>query len=356
MTVATERARILVIDDDEAVCRALKKCLADDYFLYTAGSAHEAMPVIRNRLARLLLVDIGLPDINGIDLVSQALDVDPDVAIVMLSGSNDATLAALCMQRGALDYVTKPFDVIDLKRAIEKALQHQELWLDSSALDNQETEALVQEFADLRRERDKLRRFSLATLEALVNALEAKDPLARGHSVRVADLAASIANQLELDEEQVELIRTAGRLHDVGYVGVRDDVLDQKNPLSRDQYEHVKDHVMIGVQILQPLVPLRPVAELIKYHHEHWDGNGYPSGAAGEAIPVGGRILAATEIYDALTRDRPDRERFSREEALACVKQMAGTVIDPTVADALVTVVREQRTLHFLDPDDGTNG
>src|SRR5262249_39829796 len=147
--------------------------------------------------------------------------------------------------------------------------------------------------AELRRERAKLERLSIATLEALVNALEAKDPFSRGHSTRVADLGALISAELGLGDEQVEQVRMAGRLHDIGKIGVREEIVNKEGPLTADEYDQVKQHVVVGSQILAPLTHLGDIISYVRTHHERWDGQGYPDQLKSEGIPLGGRILAA---------------------------------------------------------------
>jgi putative nucleotidyltransferase with HDIG domain len=159
--------------------------------------------------------------------------------------------------------------------------------------------------AEVRRERATLERVTIATLEVLVNALEAKDPFSRGHSARVADLSAMIASELQLSDEDIEVIRTAGRLHDIGKIGIREEVLAKQGPLTPAEYEHVKDHVIIGTQILAPLAHLHGAIVCMRSHHERWDGEGYPDRLRGEDIPLGARILGIAEIFDALTTSRP---------------------------------------------------
>src|SRR5207245_1195384 len=158
--------------------------------------------------------------------------------------------------------------------------------------------------AELQRERMKLERLSIATLEALVNALEAKDPYMRGHSARVADLSATIAHELGIPEEDVEHVRVAGRLHDIGKIGTRESVLNKQGALTPEEFEHVKQHVVIGSQILAPLSHLGDIIPAVRHHHERWDGTGYPDGLRGEEIPMGGRIIGAAEVFDALSTSR----------------------------------------------------
>jgi len=192
-------------------------------------------------------------------------------------------------------------------------------------------------------------RLSVATLEALVNALEAKDPYLRGHSARVADLSAMVAAEFGCPDEQVETVRTGGRLHDIGKIGIREEILNKQGPLTEEEFEHVKQHVTVGSQILSPLVHLRDVIGFVRSHHERWDGSGYPDRLEGEAIPLGARIVGAAEIFDALTTARPYQEKMPPEMAVERMRDLIGAVIDPAVHRALEAVVTRRQTLVFLD-------
>jgi putative two-component system response regulator len=203
--------------------------------------------------------------------------------------------------------------------------------------------------AELRLERQNLERISVATLEALVNALEAKDPYMRGHSARVADLSAMVAAQMGRSDEEIEAVRMGGRLHDIGKIGIREDVLAKQGPLTDEEYEHVKQHVVVGSQILAPLVHLKDVIGYVRSHHERWDGAGYPDRLAGEAIPLGARVIGAVEIFDALTTSRPYQEKMPPELATARMGDLIGTVLDPAVHAALERVVLQRHALVFLD-------
>ena len=203
--------------------------------------------------------------------------------------------------------------------------------------------------AERRVEQANQERLSVATLEALVNALEAKDPYLRGHSARVADLSAMVADEMGSADEMVEAVRTGGRLHDIGKIGIREEILNKQGPLTDDEYEHVKQHVLVGSQILAPLVHLKEVITFVRSHHERWDGFGYPDRLGGEAIPLGARIIGAVETYDALTTSRPYQEKMSPEVAVERMRDLVGTVIDPAVHRALEAVVARRQALVFLD-------
>src|SRR5438445_2744692 len=281
---------VLVVDDEEPIRNALKKFMTQQQFeVYTAASGEEALAQLQRHRIALMLCDIRMPGTSGVDLVPHALEVEPDLAILMLNAIKDATSAALCMQRGAIDYLTKPVELADLGRAVQRALKRREMQLENRQLSSWLKEEVTTRTAELHRERMRLERISTATLEALVNALEAKDPYLRGHSARVADLSATIAHQLGLADEDVEHIRVAGRLHDIGKIGTRESVLNKQGALTPDEFEHVKQHVVIGSQILAPLSHLGDIMPAVRHHHERWDGTGYPDGLRGEEIPIGAR-------------------------------------------------------------------
>ena len=354
MTAHPGIVTVLVVDDEEPIRNALRKFLKQQQFeVFAAASADEALQQLRLHKISLMLSDIRMPGTSGVDLVPQALEIEPDLAILMLTAVNDATSAALCMQRGALDYLTKPIELADLGRAVQRALKRREMQLENRHLNQWLKEEVTTRTAELQRERHRLERVSTATLEVLVNALEAKDPYLRGHSARVADLSANIATEMRLTEEDVERIRVAGRLHDLGKIGTRDAVVNKEGPLSADEFEHVKQHVIIGAQILSPLVHLGDIVAMVKSHHERFDGTGYPDGLRGEEVPLGGRIIAVAEVYDALTTARPYQEKMTPEQAVERMADLSGTVLDPKVYEALVRLVARRQTLVFLDEDAG---
>ncbi|HEX2218083.1 MAG TPA: HD domain-containing phosphohydrolase [Gemmatimonadales bacterium] len=341
---------LLVVDDEEAIRKSVKKYLVTQgYEVATAATGEEALALLGRQKVAATLLDVNLPGINGVELVPRLLELEPTLAILMLTAVNDATSAALCMQRGALDYLVKPVDLAHVGRAIEAALRKRQSLIESQQVNRWLKEEVALRVAEKRLELANQERISVATLDALVNALEAKDPYLRGHSARVADLSASVAAQLGCDDELIEAVRTAGRLHDIGKIGIREEILNKQGPLTDGEYEHVKRHVLVGSQILAPLVHLQEVITYVRSHHERWDGFGYPDRLAGESIPLGGRIIAAVEIYDALTTSRPYQEKMPPEVAVERMRDLVGTALDPAVHRALEVVVKQRQALVFLD-------
>jgi putative nucleotidyltransferase with HDIG domain len=348
--MSESRVSLLVVDDEEPIRNALKRYLTKQEFeVFAAASGEEALTVLREQEdIAVMLCDIRMAGMSGVDIVPQALEVSPDLAILMLTAVNDATTAALCMQRGALDYLTKPVELLELGRTIQRALKRREMLIGRRQLDQHIKEEVERRTEVFQQERARLERVSVATLEVLINALEAKDPYLRGHSARVADLAATIASQMGLPDDEIEQVRLAGRLHDIGKIGTREDIMNKHGPLTPEEYEHIKQHVVIGSQILAPLEHLGPVIDVVRSHHERWDGSGYPDGRHGEDIPLGGRIIGAAEVWDALSTSRPYQEKLTQEQALRRMAELVGTVLDPAVYEALEGAVKRRRSLVFL--------
>jgi putative two-component system response regulator len=341
---------LLVVDDEEPIRNALRKFLTQQgYEVVTAGGGEEALEILQRQRITGMLLDVNMPGITGVELVPQIMEIEPSIALLMLTAVNDATSAALCMQRGAFDYLIKPIDLGHLGRAIHQALRRRHTLLEGQQINQWLKDEVAARVAERRLEQANQERISVATLEALVNALEAKDPYLRGHSARVADLSAMVAAQMGQNDEQIEAVRTGGRLHDIGKIGIREEILNKQGPLTKEEFEHVKQHVTVGSQILAPLVHLGEVIGFVRSHHERWDGTGYPDRLRGEAIPLGARIIGAVEIYDALTTARPYQERMPPELAVERVRDLVGSVIDPAVHQALEAVVSQRQPLVFLD-------
>jgi putative nucleotidyltransferase with HDIG domain len=191
--------------------------------------------------------------------------------------------------------------------------------------------------------------YETRVVEALINAMEAKSPFLRGHSQRVAAVAASLASEMELADEDVELIRLAGQLHDIGKIGVREAVLDKPDRLTEEEFRHVQTHVEIGLNILSPLPQMVHIRAFIAHHHERIDGSGYPYGLTGDAVSMGGRILGAADAWDACTSPRAYRDAMMPEEAIAWLRSLGPRGICPTVLPALDRVVQKGQALVFIN-------
>ena len=343
-------ARLLVVDDEEpirtAISRYLRSC---GYQVDAAASGNDAMQLLAREKYILMLCDIRMPGMTGLTLLERATAGDIDLAVVMLSAVNDAATATDALAGGAYDYLVKPVELPDLQKAVERALHRRTLRLEQRRVENLIRDEVSLRTAELEHEQQALRSMTVDIAETLINAMEAKSIYLRGHSQRVAELAVSIADTMGLDADTIEAVRLAGRLHDVGKIGIRENVLDKPGRLTPEEFDHVKDHVRIGMEILAPLKHLGVVLDYIRDHHEHYDGSGYPNGIAGERITLGGRILAAADAFDALTSKRAYRDPMTPRDTVDYLRQQTGTLLDAPVYDALREVVLRGRNLVFID-------
>ena len=342
--------RILIVDDEETIRLAIGKFLRSrGYEVHAADSGAAALDHLGRQRFLLMLCDVRMPGMSGVDVVPKASGADPDLAVLMLTAVYDAPTATAALSRGAMDYLMKPIELADLEAAVQRALHKRDLRIEQRRVEQMIREEVAIRTAELEREKAALRSMTVGVAETLINAMEAKDVYLRGHSQRVAELSASMAEVLGLDEDTVEAVRLAGRLHDVGKIGIRESILNKPGKLTPEEYVHIKDHVRIGMEILSPLKHIGLSLQFVHDHHEHWDGGGYPRGLAGEQISVGGRILAAADAFDAVTSKRAYREPMGQQETIAHLGDHVGTLLDPRVYAALVEVVGRRQSLVYID-------
>jgi putative two-component system response regulator len=350
MTTTDSGASVLVAEDEEPIRRILERFLKSrGYDVETADSGTTALACLDRRRFAAMICDIRMPGMNGLDLVPRALALDPDLAVLMLTALNDAHTAKELISAGAMDYIVKPFEFPQVAEALERALHQRTLNVEQRRFERLIREEVANRTAELEREQEAYRELVVSVAETLIIAMEAKDIYLRGHSQRVATLAASIAEVLRLDSDTVESVRLAGRLHDVGMIGIREAVLHKPGPLTAEEYTHVKDHVRISMEILAPLRPMSVALDYVRDHHEHVDGSGYPRGLVGDQISIGGRILAAADGFDALTSRRAYRDPLTPEATIKHLSGAVGGLLDRHVFEALRQAVEQGRALVFID-------
>jgi response regulator RpfG family c-di-GMP phosphodiesterase len=349
--------RILLVDDDDALRDSLRRFFElRGYDIVTVPSGEDALSTLQRATmdasARaaftVMLCDIRMPGMDGLELLPNALVAQPDLAVIMLTATNDASTATQAITHGATDYVTKPVELDALEHAVDRAHRKRRLLMHQRQVDELIREEAAARARELERGQRALRTLTVNIAEALVNAMEAKDPYMRGRSHRVSALAASVAHQMGLSESTIDAVRLAAGLMEIGRIGIREEVLNKPGKLTPEEYAHVQAHVAIGMEILAPLRHLGVVLDYIHDHHEHYDGSGYPRRLAGEAISLGGRILAAVDAFDAVTTGRAHQQAVSPDVAIAHLRKHVGTMLDPLVFEALRAVVTEHRTPTLL--------
>ena len=342
--------RLLVVDDEDSIRNALTRFLSTRGFeVENASSGAAALRILGRERFTLMLCDVRMPGMTGLDVLHKALADDPDLAVVMLTAVNDAVTATEALSGGAFDYLVKPVELHQLEGALERALHKRTLVREQRRVEQLIRDEVASRTKELEHEQAALRSLTVSVAETLINAMEAKSIYLRGHSQRVAELAASIADGLSLDADTVEAVRMAGHLHDVGKIGIREEVLNKPGKLTPEEFAHVKDHVRIGMEILAPLQHLGVVLDYIHDHHEHVDGSGYPRGLPGTEISLGGRILCAADTFDALTSRRAYRDPMSPRETVEYLASSVGQLQDGTVYDVLRRIVLRRKTLVFID-------
>jgi len=189
----------------------------------------------------------------------------------------------------------------------------------------------------------KMRKIYLETMRALAAAIDAKDPYTKGHSERVTEMAIALAQELNLPEQQIEDLEYAALLHDIGKIGIDERILGKNGGLTSEEWEKIREHTLIGAKIIEPVEFLKNSYQAIYYHHERYDGSGYPAGKKGEEIPLFARIIAVADAYDAMNSDRPYRKKLSEDEIIQELREQAGGQFDPEVAQALISILKKGR-------------
>jgi putative two-component system response regulator len=331
----TERARVLVVDDEPNIRMVLLRALSTgEYQLREASSAETALEMYRAHGADVILSDLQMPGMSGIDLLRRVKELDEAVGFVILTGAGTMqdTIEALRLQ--ADEYLLKPFNLEEVSIAVERALRHRRLVLENRFYQNH-LEARVAE------QSEQLENMFVEALLSLANAIEARDGYTRGHVERVTSYAVSTGTQMALSPEQLRTLWVGALLHDVGKIGVPDQILRKPGKLTAEEYAVMKRHPSIGAAIMERSSFLRPALLGVLHHQERWDGSGYPFGLCGEEIALEGRILSVADTYDAIVTTRPYRGMRASGDAVAELQRCAGTQFDPNVVAAFVAALEQ---------------
>ena len=327
--------RCLVVDDEPRLRQALVRLMQGDGFIcLEAGSGVEALAVLATEPVALVLSDMRMPSMDGQELLRQLRVGYPDVAIVMITAVAEVEVAVACLSLGAMDYITKPFVFEEVRARVAQALEKRRL-----LADNRDYQERLE--VRVKAQAERLETLFLASIQSLADALELKDPYTRGHSVRVSQYGVAIARAMGLNPTLTAQIELGGHLHDVGKIGVREEVLRKAGPLTTAEYEHIMTHPVLGWRILQPLLGENLVAlNVVRSHHERMDGTGVPDRFVGDEIPREARIISVADAFDAMMSKRPYRNGLTFTEAMAELRRVAGPQFDPEVVDAFFEVAR----------------
>jgi len=335
VTSPAPQTSVLVVDDEPAIRSVLAAFLRRrGHEVEQAKNGEEALQRMEARRFAAMLCDIRMPVMTGTELLPRALAADPDLAIIMLTGVEEPAAAISCLKLGAADYLIKPVDLEELQHSLQRALRRRQLEIERRELEQWLAREVAVRTAELEEQSRALARLSVTVLGVLVDALEAKDPLLLGHSQRVSDLSARIAVHLGLHGDDVEAVRVAGHLHDIGKLALREPGLALAAPAGQEIGTSPGESDL-AAQLLEPLVLLKGVAEIVRYQHERFDGKGVPEGRRGEEIPLGARIVAVASVYDELAVGSAEGAAIAPAAAIANLRGLVGLKLDPAVFVAL---------------------
>jgi putative nucleotidyltransferase with HDIG domain len=349
-------SRILLINDDEPISRHLGEKLINEQghnvvFEYTAQAGLEAL---KQGSFDVVIAKFDMPDSDGVALVKSIKKISPDcIVIAFLEEENPLILKELSIL-GVYDFISKPVDLSRLLLLIDKGMElrvsvtaqrklQQSFGEQNASLQKQNTllaKRIEDSTKNLTRLYEDLRTTYMRTITALAQAIDARDHYTHSHSENVAKYAVALSEELGLSAKEIETIREACELHDIGKIGIEDSILGKPSPLTAEEWEQIKRHPITGAQILEPLTFLNDVIDFVRQHHEHFDGTGYPEGRSGEDILLGARIIHIADAYESMRSARSYRKiPLTQEEAIAEIKRHTGTQFDPKLAEVFLRIV-----------------
>ena len=326
--------RILIVDDEPIICSILARRLArEGYECVTANNGKEALHHFYKDIFSLIISDIKMPEMDGIELLRKVKAMNPNMVVILITAYPEIDVAVEAMRLGAYDFITKPITLDLAVLSVKNALERKRLEEEVEAY-HKNLESLVEErTSKLQHAYRILKKSHLDSVQVLAEAIDAKDPYTRGHSDRVRRMSMKIAIHLGFAEDQLESLEYGALLHDIGKIGIKDEILQKHGALTSQEYQYIQEHPLIGVKIVEGVDFFKDKVSMIRHHHEHFDGNGYPDGLVGEAIPLAARVIAVPDAFDAMTSMRPHRESISLEEVLSEMERCKGKQFDPMVLD-----------------------
>jgi putative two-component system response regulator len=335
------KPRLLIVDDETEVRSVLRDLLSVKYHCAEAPSAEEALSRLRAEEFELVISDITMSGMSGLEMIPQVKTISPDTVIVMISGMQTIESAINALRLGAFDYLMKPFDLRQAEAAVARALEYHELVAAKRRYENHLEELVEQRTAELDQALDSLENAYRTTLQALTAALETRDAETHGHSERVVTFSLRLGREYGLNAPEMKALEFGSLLHDIGKIGVPDAILRKPAKLTDEEWERMREHPLHGQQILRGIEFLKGAAKVVAQHHEKWDGSGYPLGLKAEEIDICARIFSVADAFDAITSDRVYRQGRPYEAAAKELDEWAGRQFDPRVVEAFHRVPPE---------------
>lgn len=327
---------ILVVDDDAMNLRIAEKMLNGQFYAASVDSGEKALDFLKDRHPDLILLDLHMQGMDGFEVMKQiqADDSYRSIPVIFLTADDDRDTEVRCFKEGALDFITKPFVADIMIQRVSRILQLDRLQKNLQ----QEVEKQTWKAEERRR---KVERMSLQIMRTLAGTIDAKDKYTNGHSVRVAEYAREIARRVGKSEKEQEDIYYMGLLHDIGKIGIPDEIINKTSRLTDEEYEIIKSHPVIGSDILKNISELPNIGIGARWHHERYDGKGYPDRLKGEKIPEVARMIGVADAYDAMTSKRSYRDVLPREIVRSEIEKGKGSQFDPYFADVMLAMIDE---------------
>lgn len=335
------QAHLLIIDDEPEIRDVLSEFLSESYECLAVTCAEEALAVLPRMKFDLIISDISMPQMSGLEMVPHILRLAPETVIIMISGTQTIESAIEALRVGAFDYIMKPFDLRHVKLAVKRALKHCALLQSKRRYENYLEDLIGQRTAALNQALGSLSNSYRTTLMALVAALETRDTDTHGHSERVVNYSLRLGRELGLDKDQLRSLEFGALLHDIGKIGIPDAILRKPSPLTDEEWVQMRQHPELGQRILAGIKFLEGASRVVAQHHEKWDGSGYPLGLRAEEVDFNARIFAVVDAFDAIVSNRVYRAGKSYELAAAEIDRCAGKHFDPEIVAAFHRVPRE---------------
>ena len=326
--------RILIVDDEVEITEILADLLSEDYDCLRAASAEEALARLTESEFQLVISDITMPGMSGLDMIPHVKALSPDTVVVMISGMQTVESAIGALRLGAFDYLMKPFDLRQVEAVVKRALEHHDLVVAKQRYENHLEELVEQRTVELDKALNSLEGAYRSTLKALTAALETRDSETHGHSERVVTYSLRLGREYGLSSDEMKALEFGSLLHDIGKIGVPDSILRKPAKLTEEEWVRMREHPLHGQQILRGIEFLEGAARVVAQHHEKWDGTGYPLGLRREEIDICARIFAVADAFDAITSDRVYRRGKPYEAAAQELDDWAGRQFDPKIVEA----------------------
>jgi response regulator RpfG family c-di-GMP phosphodiesterase len=339
MSPPATQKHVLIVEDDRQVQAALHEVfVSSGYSCQVSNNGLEGLRAFEASRPPLTITDIKMPVMDGLQFLKQVKAKESDAAVIVLTGVGDVKTAVESLKHGAYDFIMKPVNMDQILLAAERALEHRQLLIERREYEALLERRVAEATRDLARTLEELEATYQATLEALGSAIETRDVGTELHSRRVHEYTLAIARAHKVPESELRGLAKGVLLHDIGKIGIPDAILLKPGPLTSDEWRTMRTHPDLGRRILERIPFLRDAIPIVYHHHERWDGTGYPLGLKGEEIPLGARVFAVADAFDALSYARPYSRAISFEETRERIRDAASTHFDPGVVQTFLAM------------------